>query len=112
MDKAKGIYCPCLESKLPRPSRQSVEPRYSNRIEDYWLREEFYHREIPEYEIVMRLRAFGIGEAHIELVMMRYIENMKMLDIMQKLGWVSLRSANYHLKETLGKLRKGGFSLR
>jgi hypothetical protein len=72
---------------------------------------EIQQREWSSAEVEVSLYRFGLKTYEVELVMMRYISGKKMRDIVETQGWVSVSSANYHLKKVMAKLRKGRFHL-
>lgn len=111
VDSRRGQYCPCIEKKLPKSSRQSVKALYSGRIEEYWLREEFSRKARTVEAIERKLQRFGLSPYEVELIMLRYVDDMQMKEIVKEQGWVNASSAGYFLKKTLAKLRLGGFRL-
>lgn len=97
---------------MPKMSKNSVKAFYTGRIDEFWLKEQIDNREVPEWEIGVKMRNFGLNEFEIELLLSRYVENKSMLDIVAEQGWQSLNSASHYLKSALKKLRDGGFSIR
>ncbi len=110
VDKLRGVYCGHIEGKMPKRSKQSIKAYLTDRIDGYWLEAEEKDREISEYEIVTYLKRFGLDPYEVELLMLRFIENKSMKDIVKEQGWVSVTSANYYFRTILKKLREGGFS--
>lgn len=96
---------------MPKPSKQSVQAFVATQIENYSLPKEFWDRTMEDHEIEARLRKFGLDNFEVELVMLRYIDNMTMKDIIEAQGWVSVNSVAHHLRSALRKLRKAGFTL-
>ncbi len=109
VNKEKGIYCHHIESKMPKGSKQSIKAIYSDRIEDYWLREQFEQRPLHPDEVELKLKRFGLDKYEVELLMLRYVENKPMKDIVKEQGWVNMNSATHYLRSSLRKLRDGGF---
>lgn len=97
---------------MPKPSRQSVKAYPSDRIQDYWIKEELYERTLSEYEVQAKLRKFGLDPYEAELIILRYIEEKSMQDIVKEQGWLNISSASHYLRRTLSKLREGKFTLR
>jgi hypothetical protein len=112
VNKAKGQYCSCIESQMPNRKLKSKKEFYTNRIDDFWIQDDFYNREVSETDVVDQLVEFGLDPHEVELLVLRYIENKSMIEIVKLQGWLKLESANYYLRKTLAKLRAGSFKLK
>lgn len=112
VDAKRGIYCKCIEKKLPKPSKQSVKAYPTEKIDDFWLRQEISQDGVPEEQILYKLRKFGLDPYEVELLMLRYVEGFSMKKIVVEQGWLSIGSANHYLHKALAKLRAGKFSFR
>src|SRR6185295_14230324 len=87
VNKAEGRYCPHIEAKMPKPSRQSVKDRSYGDVN--WFSKLLYDRETSVAVIEAKLRAFGLREYEVEVLMLRYAENKTASEIMKELGWTS-----------------------
>lgn len=107
VDKDKGIYCRHLEAKLPTMARASKVSRNYN-IENF---PETNKARSSESKILLKLIKHGLDPHEVELIMLRYVENKTVKEIVKEQGWLSLNSCNYHLRKALNKLRDGKFNL-
>jgi hypothetical protein len=69
-------------------------------------------RELSENAIIARLRKFGLDPYEVELLMLRFVEQKTVKDIVKEQGWTNVNSANYFLRRVLTKLRKAGFKFK
>lgn len=115
-----GKYCPCIERKLPRlGSMNSVKSksradmgwvnRDSDRPDRVMERNEARVRERDE--VKGRLLQYGLAAPVAELVIARYFDSLSFPELAKSLGWVSVDSASYHLKQALKTLRERKFKL-
>lgn len=109
-----GRICHCLEKKLPKTGRKSVHLAYTDKIERYSAGIEAYQAfsELPQEYVIGRLRAFGLRDFEVSLLISRFYENLTFSEIVKQQGWTSVGSCSHCYKATLAKLRKGGFSIR
>lgn len=110
----KGRYCSCLEKKLPKNGRKSVAVQYTDQIERFSGPIEAYQAfaELPQEQVIARLRNFGLREFEIELLVARFYENLTFGEIVKKYSWTSIGSASHAYKATLKTLRERGFKIR
>jgi hypothetical protein len=69
-------------------------------------------RELSENAIIARLRRFGLDPYEVELLMLRFVEQKTMKEIVKEQGWTNVNSVNYFLRRVLTKLRKAGFKFK
>lgn len=112
VDKARGIYCPHIEAKLPKISKDSVKATPKENIENYSGQFENNLRELPGCEVELKLKRFGLDDFEVELLMLRFVEARPMVEVVKEQGWINVNSANYYLKCTLDKLRRARFTFR
>lgn len=110
LDANKGRYCRHIEAMLPKYSGQSVTASSAGTWIESLPGWEGY-REVPPHEIEIRLKRFGLDKHEVELIMLRYVEDKTMKQIVSQQGWTSVGSAAHFLRSALKKLRKGGFQL-
>lgn len=114
MNKLKGMYCACIETKIPRMSRGSLkEISYGDGIERISL--VTVPKTIEEKsssQWVNSLKAMGLEPAEIELIYLRFFEEMKFKDIVKKCGWTSVGAASHMYSKVLNKLKKRGFKFK
>lgn len=61
-----------------------------------------------EAQMVQKLKNAGLEDYEVELVILRFIEDKSMIDVMNETGWLSINSANYYLRKAMRKLRLRG----
>ena len=115
-----GKYCECIEAKLREPKRTCVSargvgqhinefaPYIGEAAEDSWFREE--KAEKSKEEVTAHLKLYGLADFEIEVIWLRFYEEMKFRDIVKELGWTSTGAAAHYYKQALAKLRKRGFT--
>lgn len=112
-----GYYCQCLEAKLPKPSGRSVKLYTQGlSIESAATVNSAYplYKSTTEPRIanlIDQLYRYGLEEFEVELIIARFIEEKTLREIRTELGWTSHSSIDHHLKQTLKKLKKRGFTL-
>lgn len=93
---------------LPRAGERSVK---LNPVSDWVLdkasRKEKL-REVTCQEVEDKLSELGLRSFEVDLVMARIVEGWRFAEVCDKQGWVSTRSASYHLRNTVGKIRRKG----
>ena len=116
----EGRYCPCLEAKLPKPSRQSVQLVFLRggveNMSPVTVPVEYHnvHTVTPSLEeeisaLKVKLKRHGLSPYEVDLVILRYGEDITFREIVDRSGWTSTGSASYALQQILKKLRKAGF---
>ena len=112
LDSGKGIYCRCIESKLPKRNKGSVQAISTDGIERYHQAFEYPDADLTSKEIEASLRRHGLDEYEIKLVMARFVEDLTVKEIVETQGWTNSNSANYYIRSVLLKLRERRFTLK
>ncbi len=112
LSKTKGVYCDHIEKELPQLDRSSIRAHNVSYIDSFWKPLIEGTPRLSEKEITRQLYDFGLGVYEVELLLARFLEDKRLEALAKEQGWVSTRSASYHLKETIKKLRKGGFKFK
>lgn len=106
-----GIYCECLEKRLPKPSKRSIKAFPSDQIARFGKNDPktTLHE---EYEAVYQaLIEFGLDKHEVELIMAYCVEGKPMKVVLKELGWISPNQVGYYVNKALQRLRDGGFTL-
>lgn len=112
LNKEKGLYCPHIEVKLPKLTKQSLYADPSDVIDRHSLSLWGRHQERSIHDIVRTLSRYGLAIHEIKLVYYRAIIGMDFKRIAKKTKWVNADAASYHYRQALKKLRNGGFKFR
>lgn len=109
----EDTYCVCLESKLPKlKTRTSINASATASIERFPEDPPRLPTQGSELDIVIKqLEAFGLKKFEVDLIVSRFFDQKTMKQIVTEQRWTSIGAAEYHLRTSLTKLRKGGFSL-
>jgi len=98
------------EAQTPKQKRNVPLQFYGTMIDS--MAQKTPKRELSENAIIVRLRRFGLDPYEVELLMLRFVEQKTMKDIVKEQGWTNVNSVNYFLRRVLTKLRKAGFKFR
>lgn len=109
LNKEKGVYCPHIEAKLPRISKNSIKAIYSDKIDSYGELKLEDTRGLSEPELRLKLSKAGLSDFEVELLFLRFIEKKSIKVILKEQGWLNVNSCNHFLRGALKKLRLGGF---
>lgn len=93
---------------MPKPSKQSVKTVKNYNIDNKGMAP---LPEVSEDQIEAQLRGFGLAGYEVALVVARVLDRKPLKQIAKEQGWVDFRSAAYHFKKALKKLRDAGFKI-
>lgn len=111
-----GLYCKCIESKLPKMgSYKSVQLVYVGGSIDNLVEGQSLYETPNEEDTVSLKQALvdnGLDPHEVDLVLARFVEDKTFREIAATQNWTSMGSCAYHFKMALKKLRERNFKLK
>lgn len=112
LNAKRGKYCDCIERKLGESKRSSIRARNIghtiNEVSESipsWKTE----TERSKKEVTAHLALYGLADYEIEMIWLRFFEEVPFKDLVKQGGWTSVGAAAYFYRQTISKLRKRGF---